>query len=166
MASRATRTLALLFAAGLLAAQTVTGGLEAFEGAWFEVDYPAGFEARPSLESDSAEGPDSAFFASPDGTVEFYVFSPQWGGEPTDIALDPETETLAAERVLREGPITKRWYTIAAKDGAYQRSYLTVSDDRGPSSWTIGRRYASAADLRRYDPEYLAFRESLRQYAD
>ncbi len=165
MTARLVRTFALLVAVGFLAAQAATG-FKAFEGAWFEVDYPQDFTARPSLQSDSADGADSAFFASPDGTVEFYVHSPQWGGVASDIALDPATERLADEKVVATGPLTKRWSTIAAKDGSYRRSYMTVTDSRGPSNWTIGRKYASQADLRRFDAEYLTFRESLRQFAD
>ena len=141
-------------------------GVTTFSGAWFEIDAPADFTVRPSLPSDSAEGFDSAFFTAPDGAVQFYVHSPQWGGEPTDIAIDPATETLSDEKVVTDGPITHRWFTIAAKDGSYSRSYRTVSDARGPTERTIGIRYRSIADLQAYNARYLAFRDSLRQFAD
>jgi len=86
-----------------------------FEGAWFQVAYPADFTVRPSLESSSAEGYDSAFFDSPDGEVTFYVFSPQWGGEPSDIALDPDTEAMQDSTPSTEGPVTTTRVTIRAR---------------------------------------------------
>lgn len=62
-----------------------------FTEAWFEVKYPSDFTAQGLMVSASGEENqfDGAFFTSPDGEVEFYIFSPQWGGggEPTDIAL-------------------------------------------------------------------------------
>jgi hypothetical protein len=155
---------ALALALWAIAAQAA--GTTTYEGAWFEIDAPAEFTVRPSLPSTSADGFDSAFFTSPDGSVEFYVHSPQWGGEPTDIAVDQATETLGDERVVTEGPITRRWFTISANDGSYSRSYLTVSDARGPTERTIGIRYRSIEDLQAYNAEYLAFRDSLRQFAD
>ena len=153
--------LLLLVGGGLLAADVAT-----YRGAWFEVAYPAGFTAAPSLPSPTAPGADSATFTAPDGSVSFYVYAPRWGGIPDDIALDPRTETLDAERVITAGPVMRRWFTIAARDGSYQRSYLTTTDDRGPTSRTIGLRYVSEDALARYEAEYLAFRESLRQFSD
>ena len=155
---------ALAFLVFAVAAQAA--GVTTYGGAWFEIDAPADFTVRPSLPSDSAEGFDSAFFTAPDGAVQFYVHSPQWGGDPTDIAIDPATETLSAEKVVTDGPVTRRWFTISAKDGSYSRSYLTVSDARGPTERTIGIRYRSIADLQAYNARYLAFRDSLRQFAD
>lgn len=137
-----------------------------FEGAWFEVAYPADFTVRPSLESSSAEGYDSVFFDSPDGEVSFYVHSPQWGGEPGDIALDPATETVADSTATTEGPVTTTRITIRALDGSWERSYVTEADERGPSRWTIGWRYASEEARERYAPAFAAFRESLTQFGD
>ena len=165
MRTRFPNVLAILAAVVLMSANMATAASK-FEGAWFEVQYPDAFKATPSQQSSTADGFDSAFFAAPDKTVEFYVFSPQWGGDPADIALDPATETLADERIVKNGEVTKRWYTIAAKDGSYKRSYLSVLDERGPTNWTIGRKYASEADRLRYNAEYLSFRDSLTQFAD
>lgn len=137
-----------------------------YEGAWFEVTYPADFTVRPSLESSSAEGYDSVFFDSPDGEVTFYVHSPQWGGEPSDIALDPATEVLQDSTSTAEGPVTTTRLTIRAVDGSWERSYVTEADERGPSRWTIGWRYASDAARERYAPAFEAFRESLMQFGD
>jgi hypothetical protein len=137
-----------------------------FEGAWFEVAYPADFAVRPSLESSSADGFDSAFFDSPDGQVTFYVFSPQWGGEPVDIALDPGTEMMADSTSTTEGPVTTTRFTIRALDGSWERSYVTEEDERGPTRWTIGWRYSSQEARERYAPAFEAFRESLMQFGD
>lgn len=162
---RAARWPAALLAAGLAVAAAAQE-TRTFRGAWFSIDYPADFEVRPSLRSTTADGYDSAIFAAPDGRVAFYVHAPQWGGVPVDIALDPATERLAGERVVEDGPVTRRWFTIAARDGSYARSYLTVTDDRGPTSTTIGLRYASPEVLDAFRDAYASFRRSLQQYAD
>jgi len=72
----------------------VPKGYSKFEGAWFDILCPERFTPRVSLVSSSSgkRKAESAFFGSPGGEVEFYVFSPQWSGEPADIALDPATE--------------------------------------------------------------------------
>jgi len=155
-----------LLALGLAATAAPAQERRTFEGAWFSIDYPAEFEVRPSLESTTADGYDSARFVAPDGSVAFYVHAPQWGGIPADIALDPATETVAGERVAEDGPLTRRWVTYTARDGSYARSYLTVTDHRGPTSYTIGLRYTSGAALEAYRDAYAAFRQSLEQYAD
>jgi hypothetical protein len=88
-----------------------------YQGAWFEITYPASFQARPSLRSSSAQGYDSAFFLAPDATVEFYVFSPQWNGEPTDIAPDAFNEVIVSQTTQRSGSKIIRRVTVKARDG-------------------------------------------------
>lgn len=151
----------LLCAVTAHAAATTT-----YAGAWFEIDAPVEFTVRPSLPSASADGFDSAFFTSPDGAVEFYIHAPQWGGDATDIAIDPATESLSDEKVVTDGPVTRRWFTISAHDGSYSRSYLTTTDTRGPTERTVGIRYRSIEDLQANNAAYTAFRDSLRQFAD
>lgn len=156
-------------------------------GAWFTIEYPPGFKVRPGMESPAAElGNDSAFFLSSDRTVEFYVFSPQWYGEPTDILLDPKTETLIsskAEVQWAEAPWSESsseidrvvskttWQTIRAKDNSYTRSYVNII--HGPSARgdligqkTFGIKYANRRVHNRYKRDYLRFKRSLEQYAD
>lgn len=72
---------------------------KAYKGAWFAIEYPPDFIVKPSLKSTSAKGYYSAYFASPDGSVKFYVFSPQWNGLPSDFALNPETEEYISEKI-------------------------------------------------------------------
>jgi len=164
-----------------------------YDGAFFTVKFPPDFTVRPSLRvpaSPSGTEPrESAFFTSPDGLVEFHVFSPQWDGEPTDIFLDPETEDLCSTRTeTKEHPWGKdadgyemfirtrlTWVTVAAKDGSYLRSYLDIRtstasvgypDDSILSRRTFGIKYADRSAYNRYRDRYLLFRKSLCQYAD
>jgi hypothetical protein len=101
-------TTVLLVAGGIRPAAS-EGETRVFEGAWFQVAYPADFVAVPSLPSATAEGYDSAFFRSPDGAVEFYVFAPQWGGQPEDIALDPGREELVLTSINQRAMLD-RWH--------------------------------------------------------
>jgi len=137
-----------------------------FSGAWFEIRYPAGFSARPSLKSSTAEGYDSVEFIAPGDEVSFYVFAPQWGGATTDIALIPERERLVAEqrRQLPEREI--RWFTIAARDGSYRRSYQETIAQNGSVKTVLGIKYRNEEARLRYQKAYEQFRKSLQLYAD
>lgn len=137
-----------------------------FRGAWFDVRYPAGFIPRPSLESSTAEGYDSAEFISPDGTVSFYVFAPQWGGTAVDIALLPDQERLVAEQRRKTGGRQIRWYTIAARDGSYRRSYQEAVSRQGSVKTIVGIKYRDEEARLRYQKAYQRFRNSLKLYAD
>lgn len=137
-----------------------------YRGAWFEVCHPVAFKVAPSLPSSTAEGYDSVLFVAPDDSVSFYVYAPQWGGQATDIAIDTEREEMVeqTERTSPTGEI--RWFTIAARDGSYRRSYREVVEQQGTVNRTLGIRYRDANALERYSKAYERFRGSLEQYAD
>jgi hypothetical protein len=142
-------------------------GWRSFAGAWFRIDYPADFSVRPSLVSPAnASEHDSAFFRSADGMVEFYVYSPQWGGDPADVALDPVREVLAAEKVVAKGAKRTTWRTFTARDRSYTRSLVDTEDDGENTRLVFGIKYR---DQRAYDTHkaaYLRFKGSLEQYGD
>jgi hypothetical protein len=138
-----------------------------FQGAWFKIWYPDNFLAIPSLPSTTTDmGVDSAFFRSPNGQVEFYIFSPQWNGEPSDIALDSSREKLRAKETKRSGNSQVTWITIEANDGSYARSYQDTISGGGSVRWVVGIKYASQAEYNRHKKDYLRFKSSLEQYAD
>ena len=137
-----------------------------YEGAWFEIKYPPGFRVRPSQASTSASGYDSAFFLSRDGTVEFYVFAPQWNGTARDIEVDPVTETLVSQQVTRSGDKRIRRVTIKAQDGSYLRSYEDTEDVVTNTRRIFGIKYVNAAAYNRYRQAYVTFKASLIQFAD
>lgn len=147
--------------------QTDTGrDFVIFHGAWFDVRYPPGFRASPSLKSSTADGYDSAEFISADGTVSFYVYAPQWSGNATDIALIPEREVLATEQHRKLAERETRWFTIAAKDNSYQRSYQETVSQQGSTKTILGVKYRNPKTLARYQKAYEQFRNSLKLYAD
>ncbi len=137
-----------------------------FSGAWFEIRYPAGFSARPSLKSTTAGGYDSAEFIAPGGEVSFYVFAPQWGGNPADIALMPEREQLVTEQRRQLADREIRWFTIAARDGSYRRSYQETVAQQGSVRTILGIKYRNEEARLRYQQAYQQFRKSLQLYAD
>jgi len=142
-------------------------GWKPFEGAWFEISYPPGFTPRPSKKSATSErGCDSAFFLSPDKLVEFYVFSPQWSGEPDDIRLDPATETVASHKQERTDGRTTRWVEIRSKNRAYLRAYADTVDETRNTRLVFGIKYRDERAYGRYKDTYLAFKQSLVQFAD
>jgi hypothetical protein len=150
--------------AHLVAGDSVDG---TFKGAWFEVAVPPGFTASPSMRSStSSERYDSAVFRSPDGKVDFYIFSPQWKGEPSDIALDPLTEKQTSSRSETSRQRTVTWFTIEAKDGSYSRTYQDTRSNDGSTRWVVGAKYSDQAAFDGYREQYAKFKKSLRQFAD
>ena len=138
-----------------------------YEGAWFTINYPSDFIVKNSMRSlTSVEGFDSAFFTSPDGLVEFYIFSPQWNGIPSDIEIRPQSELLIDSDIRRLSDRTEILYTIAAKDGSYKRSYREVKQYESTVNWVLGIKYTSQRAYQKYQQAYVRFKKSLIQYAD
>jgi hypothetical protein len=137
-----------------------------YKGAWFEIKYPAAFQVHPSQRSSSAQGYDSVFFTAPDASVEFYVFSPQWNGEPGDVAINSRNEVLVSQSSERKGSKTVRRVTIKARDDSYSRSFEDTKDEATNTRKVFGIKYRNEIAYSRYRQTYLTFKQSLRQFAD
>ena len=62
------------------AACNAAGCYKTHKGAWFDIKYPADFLATDIQKSSTRQtGADATVFLSPDKSVEFYIYSPQWG---------------------------------------------------------------------------------------
>ena len=136
-----------------------------YKGTWFDIKYPKEF--TPSSTADEAR------FLSPDKTVEFFVFSPQWGGNPVDYLTTKTSEELVSEKTDESGAEMKkevvRWVTVKAKDGSYYRSFVSIKTQVGTGSdlhHVFRIRYRDNAAYERYRDTYIAFKKSLNQYTD
>lgn len=149
-----------------------------YRGSWFAVKYPKGFTASPVSPSEMYEGKehvttDEARFLSSDKSVEFFIYSPQWGGNPENYLDLASSETLVSEKSENGGAgmekqVTK-WATIKAKDGSYTRSYVSMKDQVDTGSDThhvFGIKYKDQASYDKYKEAYIAFKASLEQFAD
>jgi hypothetical protein len=141
-------------------------GWRTYTGAWFEIRYPANFQVHPSLQSGSASGYDSVFFTSPDGAVEFYVFSPQWNGTPTDIEINPSTEIVTSQKFEQREGKTSRRISARARNGSYLRAFEDIEDHTTNTRRVFGISYRNQASYNRYRQMYLTFKASLTQFAD
>jgi hypothetical protein len=138
-----------------------------YKGAWFDIKYPSDFKVKPSIKSsNSTNGYDSVWFASKDGSVEFYVFSPQWNGNPVDIELKPNMEEYVARKEEKGNSKIIRFVTIRALDNTYFRSYVDTENTALNTRLVFGIKYRSQKDYDKYKQYYLDFKKSLRQYAD
>lgn len=137
-----------------------------YKGAWFEVKYPSNFKVRPSSRSSSGQGYDSVFFSSPDGSVEFYVFSPQWNGDPADIEMNSQSEVQVSQSSDKQAGRIVRRMTIRARDNSYLRSFEDTEDTTTNTRKVFGIKYRNEAAYSRYRQSYLTFKQSLRQFAD
>lgn len=149
-----------------------------YRGFWFDIKYPQNFSATPNSPSYVAENQDvriktnEARFLSPDGTVEFFVFSPLWGGDPFDYLKVKDREILVSEETATstEGLNTKTvyWATIKAKDNSYYRSFVSTKINLEDSQihYVLGIKYKDTKMYETYKNAYTEFKDSLQQYAD
>lgn len=141
--------------------------IRSYNGAWFTIQYPSDFIVHPSMHSStSAYGFDSAIFTSPDGLVEFYVFSPQWDGNAYDIELKPASEYMFDKEIRNHRDKTEILFTIAAKDDSYKRSYRETIIPNSNVRWILGIKYKSQIAYQKYQNAFVLFKKSLKQYAD
>lgn len=158
-------------------------GVTLFRGSWFDIKYPQDFTAIPAAPTTVHDGKtyvqtDEAYFTSPDGAVEFFVYSPLWAGDPKTYLTITPTEELVSEKTdevkedERPGQFGDRivhWVTVKAKDGSYYRSSVSIREQVGSGSelhHVFGIKYQDSASYEKYKEQYVAFKESLHQYSD
>ena len=131
-------------------------------GAFFSIKYPPGFSVRRSMDGRDPENAwESAYFTSPDKSVEFYVFAPRWDGDPKDIALDPKREVKASQKTVRDKYGSTRWTTIRARDGSYTRSIVAKLNKHGGTWLAFQIRYRDARAYAKYEADYKRFKSSV-----
>ena len=135
-----------------------------YKGAYFDIKYPATFRVRPSQRTEDRY--DSVFFTAPDGAVEFYVFSPIWNGDPRDIEINEGQETYVSQDTTERGGIKIRRVTIRARDGSYTRSIEDRENTNTNNRTVFGIKYRDQKAYDQHRQTYLAFKKSIRQFAD
>lgn len=154
-----------------------------YKGAWFDIEYLQNFTAKPTTPTKVYNGitrvlTDEANFIALDGTVEFFVYSPLWSGNPEAYLTIAPTEEIVSEKTdeIKEsdrqgqfGGEIVHWITVKAKDGSYYRSFVSIKKQVGTGSdlhHVFGIKYQDSVAYEKYRTAYIAFKESLRQYAD
>lgn len=159
----------------------ISNGTLLYIGAYFDIEYPKEFRATPSSSNpfyngDKYEQIDEARFISPDESVEFFIFSPSWGGDPANYLTVAPTEHIVSD-IIREddgkgGRYDKkiiRWATLQSNDGSYYRSYISIKEQVGTGDdlhHVFGIKYASNEVYNQYRDAFIAFKKSLHQYGD
>ncbi len=144
-----------------------------YSGSWFDIQYPVDFTPTPTEprqdESDTVQT-DEAYFASPEGDVVFFVYSPLWGGDPENYLDLLPTESIVSEKTDVKGDGDEkqetRWVTLKDNEGAYYRSYVSVKYQNSQLHHVFGIDYQDAAAYAKYKDAYVRFKNSLIQYAD
>ncbi len=154
-------------------AKPATTTTKLYSGAWFDISYPDDFVARPTTplqDGTDTVDTDEAFFASPDDAVEFFVYSPLWGGDPQNYLTAQPNEKIVSEKTDEKGEGEEkdvtRWVTFQATDSSYMRSYVSSKYNNGELHHVFGIKYKDAAAYEKYKAVYAAFKGSLTQYAD
>ncbi len=142
-----------------------------YRGPWFDIDYPASFRPLGFDRASESNGydEDGMRFGSSDGKVEFYVYSPQWSGDPQWPKVAPG-EMLFDRNSTTEGhgPERKKltWVTVTGPTDDYTRSWIEVHQPELNVKYYLGIRYDTLATYERWRDDYRRFRNSLVQYAD
>lgn len=144
-----------------------------FMGNWFEIYYPKDFSANPTeplqvWEDISYVETDEAFFLSPDQSVEFFVYSPQWDGEPKDYLIAKENEEIFSEEKTEEENIVKTETIFKDKNDEYFRKAISKRETLGDTKLhsVFGIKYVNEDALSKYEEDFNKFKESLVQFAD
>lgn len=156
--NRLFRTLPILLFGVLLLGNTDRNSTKLYRGEWFDIRYPASFKATATDEKNGAT------FRSPDNAVTFYIFSPQWNGEPSWLGAMAGETVQDSTQTIKDGIATTR-VTYRSTDGRL-RSIEDVENRELNARSTFGIAYRDEATLKKYRNAYLAFKRSLRQYAD
>jgi hypothetical protein len=158
------------------------------KGAWFKISYPVNFIAKMEGTINYSGNSDEASFTSPDASVQFYVYSPLWGGNPVSYLKALPMETIESDistssvssftnkyGTISDKKVT-RWVTFADKNGSYKRSFVSIKsgvfdqpdkyDNDAQFHHVFGIKYKDDATYNQYLDDYLAFKKSLVQYAD
>lgn len=158
------------WAVGNSANQLESAGLspKTYHGAWFDIEYPSDFRVKiiqfSSTKSDGSA--DAVEFVSPDNSVTFYIFSPQWGGNAPGIKLIPLVEKMSTKTIVKSKKGTVTLYTIESNNKFYIRSYQDFVSNDGDIHWVVGVKYKDINSYNMHKQQYLRFKSSLRQYAD
>ncbi len=151
--------------------KTIESKTAKHKGDYFEITYPNDFTV--STVDGAYYANDEASFTSPDGLVEFFVYSPLWDGEPQDYLQVKSTEQMVDQKTEESGKdMSKKvvkWVTVKAKDGSYYRSWVSTKDQVGTGSDThhvIGIKYKDDKAYKQYQDAYTKFKSSLTQFAD
>ncbi len=148
------------------------------KGNYFSIDYPEDFQVVTPYTKDEA------YFISEDKGVTYFVYSPLWGGEPTEYLKMKNNEKRISQKTLkgkntnplhdinRDIQITK-WVSYTAKDGSYTRSYVHIkrksSDEilkMSDIDLVFGFQYQNKTAYNIYVNDYKIFKKSLLQFAD
>lgn len=150
-------------------AQTVS-----YNGEWFTVKYPSNFHASPlaptrKMDAYTYVETDEATFVSPDGTVEFFIYSPQWSGDPKSYLEPMENERIESDKTEAATSddayaITHQWVSFVDKEGKYTRSFHSRKSE--VTHLVFGVKYTTIKDYERYKAAYMAFKKSVVQFAD
>ncbi len=161
-----------------------TVGKALYRGFYFDIEYPENFTPSPTTPTTVSNGQtnvqtDEAYFTSPDETVEFFVYSPLWSGNPISyLEVSNSEEVVDRRSETRENVPTDlgadssqtiEWVTIKAKNNSYHRSYMSITNSGQGGSKThhvFGIKYQDNASYEQHKEAYVAFKESLQQYAD
>lgn|SRR5438552_6415933 len=160
----------------LVNAECDTSRWQVFKGAWFDISYPMEFSVHPEQKSvTSTEGFDSVRFVSPDRKVEFYVFSPQWSGESSELQVR-EGERIVSNKIethdfrigdnVEKGAVVETWITIEGGGGQQTRYYYTKRNRATHTYLVFGLTSRDSRVTRNYKSCYARFKGSIRQYAD
>ncbi len=146
--------------------------VDTFKGEWFTINYSQEFTVSPDSPIDIFDdyefvATDEAIFTSLNGDVQFFVYSPQWGGNPKNYLNTLPNEKISSDKTTVDEIDPNRiyrWITFEDKNGKYIRSVYSKKSES--THLVFGIKYKDQATYEKYKSSYTAFKKSLIQFAD
>ena len=160
-----------------------------FRGMFFRIFYPQNFSAQPYLIDESMDPmrlprfpdldyieTDGAYFTSPDGLVEFFIYAAKNTMNPENYIKTRQNEVLISRKSEKysfeerhHNYQQKSWVTTKEKGNAYYRSFIHQRDCHysATTSWSdcetkvLGVKYSNADVYYEYRDLFKEFRDSL-----
>ena len=139
------------------------------------------FEKKPNIdpmESYYYIDTDEVYLSPPNDSVEFFVYSPQWSGLPLNYLQAQKNESIVSHENKKTtksgvhyGFVQTRRMTFRAKDNSYKRSFVHQRACHSNKlenciSHVFGIKYKDRQAYGKYRDSYIAFKKSLKQFAD
>lgn len=131
-------------------------------GAWFTALNPPGMHVSASRDTVDENGALSVWLISEDGTTEFFLFSPQWGGTPYEIFLGAQSKNEVEVIAAQSFGVVQLELIYEDMVGRY-----TITRSSDPvTHLTVGYRTKDGTLSKEHLQKYRCFTDSIIQYSD
>ena len=140
-------------------------GWKLYEGNFFSIGVPPGFEVFPEGDPGGAGKYDEVGLWNEALQVKFSVYSPQWNGEASMMQV-LRYETLKSREEKTTGGVKEIQLQMADEEHGYIRFVVSRTKLNENTNTTFGVRMPNMKVYEQVKPTYVKWKASLEQFAD